>query len=81
MMAIWSKWTGPCLLRRKFKRHSVHNLNNSFFTKRPKRTWLRFSLRLICEETSYFNVFEQVTLSDVGEELIGVSYICVCNAG
>ena len=33
---------------------------------------MRFSLSLIYEETSYFNVFDQMTLNDVGEELTGV---------
>ena len=42
---------------------------------------MHFSLRLIYEETSYFNVFDQVTLNELGEDLIGAFYICVRNAG
>ena len=59
------------------ERYSAQNLNNSFFTKRPRRTGLRSTLRLIYEEMSYCNVFEQLTLNGQGEELIGFStFVC-----
>ena len=35
---------------------------------------MRFSLHLIYEETSYFHVFNQMTLSDLGKALIGPFY-------
>ena len=40
-----------------------------------------FLLHLTYEETSFFNLFNHVRLSDLGEGVIGATYICVCNAG
>ena len=44
---------------------------------------MRFSLRLIYEETNYFNDFDEIILNGLGarENLIGAFYICVRNAG